>query len=103
MAQVAAVVLWCNPWPRNFHVLQVWQKKTKKKKREREREREKEPEINVATLIWGKKKDNISRIRNKINPVSNESRSSHRGATGSAASWEGWDSSSIPGPAQWVK
>jgi len=27
--------LWCgfNPWPGNFHMLQVWQKKKKKKKK----------------------------------------------------------------------
>ena len=30
-------------------------------------------------------------------------RSSHRGATGSAVSWEDWDAGLIPSLAQWVK
>jgi len=44
--------LWCrfNTWPRNFHILPVWQQRKQQQKNPK-----REPEINVATLIKKRK------------------------------------------------
>ena len=36
-------------------------------------------------------------------PKEKKEKRTHRGATGSVASWERWDTGLTPGPAQWVK
>ena len=57
-------VLWCgfSPWPGNFHMLWVWQKKKKKKKRKERKEK---------NFIYSNTKKNKTLLNNLIIEVSN--------------------------------